>query len=123
LTGAAAAPSHPNILAIHDVGREETTSYAVMELLDGETLRQRLSTGPLPVRKAVEFGVQISRALAASHGRGIVHRDLKPENVFVAADGHVKVLDLGLAKVQDADGQRFVESGNVRQGPTREGGP
>ncbi len=94
---AVAALSHPNILAIFDFGREGSTAYAVMELLDGETLRQKLAA-PIPVRKAVEYGVQIARGLAAAHLKGIVHRDLKPENVFVTADGHVKILDFGLAR-------------------------
>ena len=94
---AVAALSHPNILAIFDFGHDATTVYAVMELLDGETLRQRLAA-PVPVRKAVEYGVQIARGLAAAHARGIIHRDLKPENVFVTADGRVKILDFGLAR-------------------------
>jgi len=95
---AVAALSHPNILAIHDFGREATTAYAVMELLDGETLRQRLAAGALPVRKAAEYGLQMAQALAAAHDKGIVHRDLKPDNVFVTRDGRVKVLDFGLAR-------------------------
>jgi len=94
---AVAALSHPNILAIFDFGREGDTAYAVMELLDGETLRQKLSA-PIPVRKAVEYAVQIARGLAAAHAKGIVHRDLKPENVFVTSDGRVKILDFGLAR-------------------------
>jgi len=93
---AVAALSHPGILAIHDFGQEDGTAYAVMELLEGETLRQRLQAGPLPPRKAAEYGAQIARALAAAHERGIVHRDLKPDNVFLTRDG-VKVLDFGLA--------------------------
>ena len=96
-----AALSHPNILAIHDVGREGNISYAVTELLEGETLRERMAVGGLSLRKALEVGRQVARGLAAAHARGIVHRDLKPENVFVTADGHVKILDFGLAR-QDA---------------------
>jgi Tol biopolymer transport system component/tRNA A-37 threonylcarbamoyl transferase component Bud32 len=96
---AVAALSHPNILSIFDVGREEGVAFAVMELLDGETLRQRLSEGALPTRKALEYGAQLARGLAAAHEKGIVHRDLKPENVFLTADGRVKILDFGLAKV------------------------
>ena len=79
---AVAALSHPNILAIHDFGDHAGTAFAVMELLDGETLRDRLSGGPLPVRKAGEIGAQIAHGLAAAHEKGIVHRDLKPENVW-----------------------------------------
>ena len=84
-----AALNHPNILAIHDVGVQDGTSYLVMEMLEGETLRERLNHGPLPVRKAVEIGTQIAYGLAAAHERGIVHRDLKPENIFLTKDGHV----------------------------------
>ena len=92
-----AALSHPNILAIHDYGREGSVSYAVMELLQGETLRDRLVDSAVPPRKAVEYTQQIARGLAAAHDRGIVHRDLKPENVFLTKDGIVKILDFGLA--------------------------
>lgn len=94
---AVAALSHPNILAIHDVGEAGETSYVVTELLEGETLRQRLAAGAVVPRKAVEMGVQIANGLAAAHARGIVHRDLKPENIFVTRDGRVKILDFGLA--------------------------
>ena len=78
-----AALSHPHILAIHDFGTADGTAYAVMELLEGETLRDRLAGGALPIRKAIEYAVQIADGLAAAHEKGIVHRDLKPENVFV----------------------------------------
>ena len=98
---AVAALSHPNILAVHDVGSHGGTSYVVFELLDGETLQQRLERGPIPVRKTTEYGVQICRGLAAAHARGIVHRDLKPQNLFLTADGQVKILDFGLAKRQE----------------------
>src|SRR4030088_3144058 len=95
---AVASLSHPNILALHDYGREADVSYAVMELLEGETLRDRMTSGPLPVPRAVDFALQIAQGLAAAHEKGIVHRDLKPENVFVSPDGHLKILDFGLAK-------------------------
>ena len=94
-----AALSHPNILAIHDVGVQDGLTYAVTELLDGETLRERLTGGALPVRKAIEYGVQLARGLAAAHAKGLVHRDLKPENLFLLRDGQLKILDFGLAKV------------------------
>jgi len=96
---AVAALSHPNILAIHDFGIEGDVAYSVTELLEGETLRARLSGSPLHSRKAVDFALQIARGLAAAHERGIVHRDLKPENVFLTKDGHVKILDFGLARM------------------------
>src|SRR5262245_27289622 len=105
---AIAALSHPNILAIHDIGEFQAPAtsagparrsmYVVTELLKGETLRDHLNRGALPVRKAIETATQIARGLSAAHDRGIVHRDLKPENVFVLADGRVKILDFGLAK-------------------------
>jgi serine/threonine protein kinase len=98
---AVAALSHPNIVAIHDVGIEHGVMFAVMELLEGATLRRELAGGPLRVRKALDYALQIARGLAAAHARGIVHRDLKPENVFVTGDGQVKILDFGLAKALD----------------------
>jgi serine/threonine protein kinase len=94
---AVAALAHPNILALHDVGLADGISYAVAELLDGESLRDALRTGPLPLRRAVDYAVQIASGLAAAHDKGIVHRDLKPENVFVTTTGSVKILDFGLA--------------------------
>jgi len=96
---AVAALDHPNILAIHDVGTHDGSPYLVTELLEGESLRDRLQAGPVPPRKAVEIGVQIAQGLAAAHEKGIVHRDLKPGNVFVTNDGRVKILDFGLAKL------------------------
>ncbi len=94
---AVAALSHPNILAIHDFGTQEGIAYAVTELLEGQVLRDRLGA-PLSSRQAVDYALQIARGLSAAHGKGVVHRDLKPENVFVTNDGHVKILDFGLAK-------------------------
>jgi len=95
---AIAALNHPNILALHDIGNEKGVVYAVMELLEGETLRTRLGRGRLPVAKTIEFAIQIARGLAAAHERGFVHRDLKPENLFITQDGRVKILDFGLAQ-------------------------
>jgi serine/threonine protein kinase/tetratricopeptide (TPR) repeat protein len=97
---AVAALSHPNILALYDVGTHEGAPYLVTELLEGESLRERLGSGAVPVRKAVELGVQIAQGLAAAHEKGIIHRDLKPGNVFVTRDGHVKILDFGIAKLE-----------------------
>ena len=77
-----------------------------MELLDGETLRERLTTGPLTVRKSVEYAIQVARGLAAAHDKGLVHRDLKPDNIFLLADGHVKVLDFGLARSAGGENAR-----------------
>jgi len=95
---AVAALSHPNILAIHDFGVHEGVAYAVTELLLGATLRERLEEAALPFRKVLQIGADIADGLAAAHDKGIVHRDLKPENVFLTADGHVKILDFGLAR-------------------------
>jgi Tol biopolymer transport system component len=99
----AAALNHPNILAVYDIGTHDGAPYIVSELLEGETLRERLTSASLPVRKAIEYAVQIARGLAAAHEKGIVHRDLKPENIFVTADGRLKILDFGLAKLTQAD--------------------
>jgi len=95
---AVASLSHLNILEIHDLGQQDGVAYAVMELLEGETLRERLQAGALPVRKAVEQALQVAQGLAAAHDKGVVHRDLKPENLFLTADGRIKILDFGLAK-------------------------
>ncbi len=113
-----AALNHPGIAAIYSF--EETPGSSpsssrhllVTELLEGETLRQRLGAGPLPLRKAVEYGVQMAKALASAHEKGIVHRDLKPENLFVTSDGHMKILDFGLAK------QRTIAAGEDTKSPT-----
>jgi Tol biopolymer transport system component len=97
---AAAALNHPNILAVYGFSTtEEHAPYLVTELLEGQTLRERLQQGEIPVRKVVEFALQTVRGLAAAHDRGIVHRDLKPENLFLTRDGVVKILDFGLAKL------------------------
>jgi TolB-like protein/Tfp pilus assembly protein PilF/Ser/Thr protein kinase RdoA (MazF antagonist) len=97
---AVAALSHPNILAIHDYGTHGQVTYAVTELLEGQTLRQRLERGSMLWSEAAEVGAAIADGLAAAHDRGIVHRDLKPENLFLTADGRVKILDFGLARMQ-----------------------
>jgi serine/threonine protein kinase len=101
---ATGALNHPNILVIYDVGTNANAPYVVSELLEGDSLRDRLDHGPLSNRKSVDYGTQLARGLAAAHSRGVVHRDLKPENLFITRDDHVKILDFGLAKlVQPAD--------------------
>ena len=99
---AVAALSHPNILSIFDFGTHGGVSYAVTELLEGETLRGKLDGSTVTQRQAVDWCLQIAKGLSAAHGKGVVHRDLKPDNVFVSSDGHVKILDFGLAKRVDA---------------------
>ncbi len=103
---ATAALEHPNILAIHDIGTHEGQPYLVAELLKGESLRERLQAGALPVTKAVDLAVQVASGLAAAHAGGIVHRDLKPENLFVTPDGRLKILDFGLAKLGPGPGEK-----------------
>src|SRR5437868_7352004 len=110
---AVAALNHPNILAVFDVGQHNGSPFLVSELLEGESLRERLDGGVLPQRRTIEYGVQIAHGLAAAHEKEIVHRDLKPENVFVTKDGRIKILDFGLAKLREAD-----EAGNVTNLPT-----
>ena len=95
---AVASLSHPGILSIHDFGTDGGQTFAAMELLEGETLRSRLATGPLAPRRATEYALQLAQALAAAHDKGVVHRDVKPDNVFVTREGRVKVLDFGLAR-------------------------
>jgi eukaryotic-like serine/threonine-protein kinase len=99
---AVAALSHPNILAIFDFGKQNGTVYAVTELLEGETMRGRIDGASVSQKQAIEWCLQIAKGLSAAHGKGVVHRDLKPDNVFVSKDGHVKILDFGLAKRVDA---------------------
>jgi len=109
----AAALNHPNIISIHHVGQYDGSPYIVTELLQGETLRERLRRGPILLRKAVEYAVQIAHGLAAAHDRSIVHRDLKPENLFVTKDGRVKILDFGLARLgpsKEASGEEATET-------------
>jgi eukaryotic-like serine/threonine-protein kinase len=110
---AIAALSHPNILAVYDVGAVDEVAFVVMELLEGETLRQRLSesaggSSALSIRKVTQIGIEIAQGLAAAHDKQIVHRDVKPENIFIAADGRVKILDFGLAR----------QTGPVASGPS-----
>src|SRR4029079_1055847 len=101
---AAGSLNHPNIRTVFDAGTFEGIPYLVSELLEGDTLRARLKDGALPLRRAVELATQAANGLAAAHARGIVHRDLKPENLFVTAQGTLKILDFGLAKLVEKDG-------------------
>ena len=96
---AAAALNHPNILAVYDIGTQADAPFIVSELLEGETVRERLNAGPVAARKAIEHALQIAHGLAAAHDKGIIHRDLKPENVFITSDNRIKILDFGLAKL------------------------
>src|SRR5438552_7310347 len=99
---AAGALNHPNILVIHHIGIHDGAPYIVSELLEGETLRDRMAGSALPQRKVLDYALQIARGLAAAHEKGIVHRDIKPDNVFITNDGRVKILDFGLAKLTSA---------------------
>jgi serine/threonine protein kinase/tetratricopeptide (TPR) repeat protein len=97
---AAAALNHPNVVTVYDVGTHEGGPYVVMELLEGQTLRQRLQGDRLPTERVLDYAQQVARGLAAAHDKGIVHRDLKPENLFLTEDGRVKILDFGLARLR-----------------------
>ena len=99
---ATAALNHPNIVSIFHVGQYDGSPYIVTELLQGETLRDRLRKGPMRLREVLDYGVELARGLAAAHDAGIVHRDLKPENIWVTKDGRIKILDFGLAKLDPA---------------------
>ena len=100
-THAVAALNHPNILAIHDSGSYNGIPYAVTELLEGETLAERLRSGPLAPPRATEIACQIAEGLAAAHAKGVIHRDIKPENVFLTNDGRAKILDFGIARIEN----------------------
>jgi len=97
---AASSLNHPNIVAIYDVGRVESIAYIAMELVEGQTLRGLMASGPMQVKEALRIAAKVADVLASAHERGVTHRDLKPENVMIARDGYVKLLDFGLAKVR-----------------------
>jgi len=103
---AAGALNHPNVLIVHDIGAHDGTTYVVSELLEGETLRKRIGGNPLAQRRAIDYALQIANGLAAAHEKGIIHRDLKPDNIFITNDGRVKILDFGLAKLTQLDGNQ-----------------
>src|SRR5271163_3596085 len=110
----AAALNHPNILSIFDIGEENGAPYIVSELLEGQTLRERIRSGSLSSRKAIDYALQVARGLAAAHEKGIVHRDLKPENLFVTHDERVKILDFGLAKLTRPENNSGAEAPTVQ---------
>jgi eukaryotic-like serine/threonine-protein kinase len=101
---ATSALNHPNVLTVHDVGESDGVHYIVTELVEGHTLRSRISRGPVPLVEAIELSRQVASGLAAAHAAGVVHRDIKPDNVMVRRDGLVKVLDFGLAKLLESSG-------------------
>ena len=114
---AAGTLNHPNVLTIYDVGTHDGTSYLVSELLDGETLRDRLRGGALPRHKALEYARLIAAGLTAAHERGITHRDLKPENLFITRDGRLKILDFGLAKFAGTESNLEILSERIKVDP------
>ena len=116
---AAAALNHPHIAAVFDVGTEAGTHFMVQEYLEGDTLREPLQKGALPLKKALGLATEIAEALAAAHAAGIIHRDLKPENIFVTKEGHAKVLDFGLAKLTEVSVTG--SPGGATQSPTMMG--
>ncbi len=120
---ALAALDHPNILAIHDIGEEGGHAYLVTELLEGETLRERLQKGPLELGSALRIGGQVAEGLAAAHERGVVHRDLKPGNIFITGAGHAKILDFGLARLEagTGSGERGLSEAPTAEAPTKRG--
>ena len=103
---AAGALNHPNILSIYDVGKHDGSPYVVSELLEGEALRKRIGGTALGQRRAIDYALQIANGLAAAHEKGIIHRDLKPDNIFITNDGRAKILDFGLAKLTQLDGNQ-----------------
>jgi serine/threonine protein kinase/tetratricopeptide (TPR) repeat protein len=117
----ASALNHPNIITIHDIGKHDATPYIAMEFVEGKTLREMLTEGPLPIKKLLQLGTQIAEGLAKAHSAGIIHRDLKPENLMVTSDGYVKILDFGLAKLMPEAVDYGSEEATVTRELTRAG--
>src|SRR5262249_36559394 len=108
-----ASLNHPNIAAIHDLVTQDQSQFLVLELVDGETLADRIAREPIPVEEALNIAKQIAEALEAAHEKGIIHRDLKPANIKITRDGKVKVLDFGLAKIRESSA-----TSNLSNSPT-----
>lgn len=115
---AAGMLNHPNILAVHDFGIDDGVPYVVTELLEGSNLRAHLGWGPIPWRKAVDYGLQLAKGLAAAHAKALVHRDIKPENIFVTTGGTVKILDFGLAKRERSEAEPTFRPGSDTMPPS-----
>jgi eukaryotic-like serine/threonine-protein kinase len=113
---AIAALSHPNICALHDVGRHNNQSFLVMELLEGETLHHRLARGPLEIGALIDHAINLADALDMAHGRGMLHRDLKPANLFLTSRGQIKILDFGLTKAIESPDDATRTADGVRSG-------
>src|SRR5215469_1844779 len=94
--------NHPNVLTVYEIGEDNSIHYIASELIEGETLRERLTRGPMRLNEAVDVAIQVASALAAAHQAGIVHRDIKPENIMLRPDGYAKVLDFGIAKLAES---------------------
>jgi eukaryotic-like serine/threonine-protein kinase len=118
---ATAALNHPNILAVFDIGTSDGSPFVVSELLEGETLRERLRSGSIATRKALDYALQIAHGLAAAHEKGIIHRDLKPDNLFITKDGRLKILDFGLAKLTQIDPGSHTSMATATHGATEAG--
>src|SRR3954453_2658517 len=118
---AASALNHPNIVGVYDVGSQDGIPYIVSELVEGESLRDLVSRGPVPMRKLLDLATQMADGIACAHAAGIAHRDLKPENIMITRDGRVKILDFGLAKKQPGGSAVSAEDATVAMTQTQPG--